>query len=318
MLHLDAAVQLQEPERAAVEHELRGAGAAVADRAGKGDRRLAHGGAQLRVERGGGRLLEHLLVASLDRAVALSERHDGAVRVREQLDLDVPGPFDVALAEDGAVAEGRLRLAGGRRERVVELAGRTHDPHAASAAACGGLDDERVADLVRLARGDHRHARLGRDALGRELVAAEPQRPRRWTDPGDPGGHDRVGEVRALRQEAVARMDRVGSRLACGAHVLCGVEVGRDRDGLAGRARVERAGVVGSGHRDRAPPEFVARPEDAHGDLASVRHQHLPDRAHRETLKSAGTLARPNAALTSHLRASSSPARLRPAQAPCS
>src|SRR5437762_10317734 len=60
MLDLDAAVQLEEPEVAAVEHELGRAGAAVADRAGERGRGLAHPRPELVVERGRGRLLEHL------------------------------------------------------------------------------------------------------------------------------------------------------------------------------------------------------------------------------------------------------------------
>ena len=125
MLDLDAAVQLQEPEVAAVEHELGGAGAAVADRPREGDRRLAHPRAEVRVERGRRRLLEHLLVAPLDRALALAERDDVAGAVRQQLDLDVAGPLDVALAEDAVVSERGLGLACRGRERLVEL-GRAH------------------------------------------------------------------------------------------------------------------------------------------------------------------------------------------------
>ena len=148
MLDLDAAVQLQEPEVAAVEHELGRAGAAVADRPRERDRGLAHLRAQLRVERGRGRLLEHLLMAPLNRALALAERDDRALRVAEQLDLDVPRPLDVALAEDPLVAEGRLRLAPRGGERLVQLGRLAHDAHPAAAAARSRLDDEREADLV--------------------------------------------------------------------------------------------------------------------------------------------------------------------------
>src|SRR5581483_12061335 len=98
MLDLDPRVELEEPEVPAVEDELRGAGALVADRAGEGDRGVAHPRPQLRVERGRRRLLQHLLVAPLDRAVALAERGDVAVPVGEDLDLDVPRPLEVALA----------------------------------------------------------------------------------------------------------------------------------------------------------------------------------------------------------------------------
>jgi hypothetical protein len=114
VLDLDAGVQFEEEEVAAVEHELGGARAAVADRLREGDCRCAHAGAQLGTERGRGRLLEHLLVPPLHGAVALAEREHGAVRVGQQLHLDVAGPLEIALAVDRAVAEGRCGLAGGR------------------------------------------------------------------------------------------------------------------------------------------------------------------------------------------------------------
>ena len=55
-------------------------------------------------------------MATLDRALALAEREHRAVLVREELNLDVTRPLDVALAEDGVVAEGRFRLALGRSQ----------------------------------------------------------------------------------------------------------------------------------------------------------------------------------------------------------
>ena len=97
--------------------------------------------------------------------------------VGEELDLDVPRPLDVALAEDGVVAEGGLSLR--RVERLLELVSLADDAHPSAAAARGGLDDEREADLVRLACGQYRYARLARDALGFELVAATAQSFRR-------------------------------------------------------------------------------------------------------------------------------------------
>ena len=113
VLHLDARVDLDEEEvaRVGVDQELHRAGAAVADRAAE-----AHGGgadlvAQRRVEVRRGRDLHDLLVAALHRAVALVEVDHVAVRVAQDLHLDVPGALDAALQEDLAVAEGRLRLA---------------------------------------------------------------------------------------------------------------------------------------------------------------------------------------------------------------
>src|SRR5881398_680143 len=111
MLDLDATVQLEEEEVTALEHELGRAGAAVADRACEGSRRVAEGDTERLVEGGRRRLLEHLLVAALDRALALAERDHRTVSVAEQLHLHMPRPLDVALAEDTVVAERCLRLA---------------------------------------------------------------------------------------------------------------------------------------------------------------------------------------------------------------
>ena len=51
------------------------------------------------------RLLDKLLVASLDRAVALPEGDDRPIGVTEQLDLDVAGGPDLALQVHGPVTE---------------------------------------------------------------------------------------------------------------------------------------------------------------------------------------------------------------------
>src|SRR5581483_10869788 len=136
MLHLDPRVELEEEEVAPVEYELRGPGALVADRARERDGGVAHPLAQRGVERGGGRLLQDLLVAALDRAVALAERYDRPVRVSEDLDLDVARSFEIALAKDGVVAERRSRLASRGLECVRELAFFAHDTHPATAASC--------------------------------------------------------------------------------------------------------------------------------------------------------------------------------------
>ena len=122
MLDLEARVQLDEGERAVrAEQELEGARVRVADRAAGALGGGLHRVAQLRVERGRGRLLDELLVAALDRALALAERQDAAVVVAEHLHLDVARGHDRLLEVEVAVAERRLRLGGGVRERGVQL-----------------------------------------------------------------------------------------------------------------------------------------------------------------------------------------------------
>src|SRR5207247_7876405 len=61
------------------------------------------------LERRRGRLLEDLLVTALGGAVTLTEREDLAVRVGEELHLDVPRPLDELLEHQSLVAERRRR-----------------------------------------------------------------------------------------------------------------------------------------------------------------------------------------------------------------
>src|SRR6185503_3420843 len=99
------------------------------------------------VHEGGGRLLQHLLVAALDRAFALEKMHIVPVRVAEDLELDVVRPLDEALEEDAVVAEGAFRLAARAGELAREVPRARDEPHALAAAARHGLHQERKADL---------------------------------------------------------------------------------------------------------------------------------------------------------------------------
>ena len=125
---------------------------------------------------------------------------------------------------------------------------------------------------------DDRHAGLLRDPFRGELVAARPERIRRRPDPDEPGRLDRLGQQRALRQEPVPGMHRVGAGLERRPHVLGRVEVARDRHRLPRAPCVESPCVVGLGDRNGLDPELAARPEDPHGDLAPVRDEQLANR----------------------------------------
>src|SRR2546421_177409 len=89
VLDLDARVHLEEVVVAlTVEQALDGPGALVADRPSSVDRDLADAGPELVVDRRRRRLLDELLVAPLDRAVALDEADHVSMGVGEDLDLD--------------------------------------------------------------------------------------------------------------------------------------------------------------------------------------------------------------------------------------
>ena len=137
--------------------------AAVVDGARGVDGDLADPLAQLLVDQRRRRLLDQLLVAALDRAVALAEVHDVAVAVGQHLDLDVARVRQVALEVDGRVGEELLALARGALEGVLELVRLQRDAEALAAAAARGLDRDRVADLLGdLLRVLERLDRLGR------------------------------------------------------------------------------------------------------------------------------------------------------------
>ena len=87
-------------------------------------------------------------MASLNRAVALAERDDAAVRIGEELHLDVPWTLEIPLAVERPVGERPGGLALRRGERFVELRRRADDTHPAPATSGGCLDEKREPDLL--------------------------------------------------------------------------------------------------------------------------------------------------------------------------
>ena len=108
VLDLQPRVHLEEVEAAVLaDDELDRAGRLVVDRLRERDRLLAHRPARRVVEERARRLLDHLLVAALDRALALPQVDAVPVRIAEHLDLDVARLLDELLDEDAVVAEAR-------------------------------------------------------------------------------------------------------------------------------------------------------------------------------------------------------------------
>ena len=251
VLDLEARVHLEERERAAVvEQELAGAGAHVADRARESQGRVAHRPPEAGVDGRGGRLLEHLLVAPLDRAVALAEVDAVPVAVEQDLDLDVAGAFEESLEDQAVVAEGCLGLAASGGELGREAVGVADRAHALATATGRRLDQERVADplgrlgqrCVRLVGVVVAGRRRDAEADAASLRAAALSPIARIASGGGPiqrdaGLDDALGEVGVLGQEAEARVQGVGTGR------------GRRRDDGVGIEQVERLGAVRSAAR---------------------------------------------------------------------
>ena len=221
VLDLEPGVHLHEVELVggvAGHDELDRAGPGVADAARRLDGGAAHGLAAHLVEQRRRGLFDDLLVAPLQAALALAEVRHGAVGVREDLDLDVPGAGDVPLDEQRVVAERGAGLPPGRRERGGQFAGGADHAHALAAPSGGGFDEEGKHGPVQtdneLFIGHaglscaryHRNAGRGHRRLRGDLVAHRLDRGGRRADEHQAGGGAGAGEGGVLREEAVAGM----------------------------------------------------------------------------------------------------------------
>ncbi len=224
VLHLEPGVHLHERERLVLRlvKELDRARTAVTGGRHQRDRRPAELGLLLVAEHRGAGLFDQLLVAPLDGAVADAGRPDRAVRVGDDLHLDVATTTDEALHEDDRIAERIFRLGLGAFEREHQLIGRSHDPDAPAASAAPSLDHERVPDGVRMSscvlrarhrstapRGYRNTGLLGQQ-LGLDLVAELPHGLRRWTDEDQAQAFAELREGRVLGHEAPTHPHRIG------------------------------------------------------------------------------------------------------------
>ena len=312
MLDLDARIDLDEVELAGVGilQELDRAGADIAGVA----RQLQRVAAQLLPERIGEiwrrRALDDLLVAALDRAVALEQMHRIAMRVAQHLHLDVAGAFDQFFEIDLVLAEGGLglALALGHLARQIGLA--ADRAHAAPAAAPRGLEHHGVADLggellhrlhvvgQRFGRRDDGHADLDRQIARGDLVAEAAHRVRLRADEGDAGRRAGVGEFGAFGEQSVARMDGIGARRLCDANYFLDRQVALDRPHVLVEMRsapdlialirleaVQRILVLLGPDGDRLQSQLIGGAEDADGNFGAVGdedlgdgHKHAPER----------------------------------------
>src|SRR6266542_4112718 len=235
MLDLQARVHLEEVESAAlVDDELDGTGVRIADLACDGDRRLGQGLALRVLERRCRCLLDDLLMAPLDRAVALAERVDPAVRVREHLHLNVPRPLDELLEQNTLVPERRHRDPPRLRQCVAQSDLVASALHPDATATRDGLDHHRVAHALRGGRerfialirievsGKDRDAGADRDRFRARLVAERGEdlrgRPDEAHAQAARGAKDAPRDLAAIRDEK-GRHFQIGLRRSRNARI---------------------------------------------------------------------------------------------------
>ena len=290
VLDLQPRVHLEEEELAgssAVGEELDGAGADVAGtraRARPPPRRSRSRSSGVDDRRG--RLLDDLLVAALQRALALAEVDDVAVGVAEHLDLDVARALEVALDEHAVVAEAGQRLAPGRGQRRLEARRRRDDAHPLAAAAGRGLDHHRVAVLAgegtisasaglgACGAGQDRHAGSRASCLAATLSPISSIASGGGPMKRSPASAHGLGEPGVLGEEAVAGMDRRAPRRARAAREQRRPARGRSRsEREVGGLDVRGAGVGVACRRRPIGARAGERAGDPDRDLAAVGDQ---------------------------------------------
>jgi hypothetical protein len=127
MFNLQPRVHLEKVVIAVPAHQkLDRSGIRVANSKDSASGALTHAAAQAFVHDGRWGLLDHLLVAPLNGAIAFAQVHDVAGPVGEYLYLDVMGILDPPLQQHAIVAEGRHGLSPRPLELVLEVHGRPH------------------------------------------------------------------------------------------------------------------------------------------------------------------------------------------------
>ena len=277
------------------DEELAGAGADVAGRAQDLLGRPEQLGVLLVGDEGGRGLLDELLVAALQRAVAGGDHDDVAVLVGEALGLDVPGVVEEALDEALAAAERRDGLAHRGLEQLGDLLEGAGDLQATTATAVGRLDGDRQAELLgerddlvgavdRVGGAGHERG-LGRqrDVPGLDLVAEAVDGLGAGADPDQAGVDDLLGEPAVLGEEPVARVDRIGAGLVCDLDQLVLQQVGVTRRGpaegvrLVGDLDVECVAVGLGVDGDGLDAVVRAGAGDAYRDLTPVGDEDFAD-----------------------------------------
>ena len=246
MLHLDPGIHLHEIIGSfRIKDELHGSRICIVYRPRRQDRVPVHGIADLIIDGRRGRLLDQLLMVSLDRTVTLAQRHHVAELVRHDLDLHMARVLDEPLDIHGIVAECIGGFPLGHVELKFKLVRGLRHAHAFAAAAGRRLDHHRIADLLRqlhaglrvihrFFRTRHdRYAGLHHGLAGMRFISHAVDDFRFWSDEGNPVLLTETDKIRILGEESEPRMDSVRAHIQGCGHDALHIEVAVLRRPLA-------------------------------------------------------------------------------------
>ncbi len=223
MFNLHAGVHFDKEKFAILIEEFKSTGAAIADLATRLCAALAYLVAQARIEHRCRRLLYDLLVATLHRAIALAQIDGIAMLICQYLKFNVARIFQVLFHVYRGIVERGLRFRFCHGNRIEQGRLGMHHAHAAPATAARSLDDDRVANAARdlddlggIVRQRAFYARYAGHAglfhgnLGAHLVAHQAYRFSARADEYKTAFFHTFGKIGVFREEAIARMNRLG------------------------------------------------------------------------------------------------------------
>ena len=292
MFHLQAGVHFHKEELAAgIQQKLHGAGADITDGLRGFHRRFAHGFSQFGTKAGCRRFFHHLLVATLDRAVALIQIQAVAVLVGKHLNLHMTRLQHVLLHQHARVAKGGQCLALRRLQALDQLRFAFRHLHAFAATAGGGLEQHRVADMgaggaegfqvlgFAVVTRYQRHPGFFHQGFGGGFAAHGVDGAGRRAKKHQPGSFDGAGKAGVFREKTVTRVNCLGTAgLGCRDNLVYQqVAVSR-----LGTAEVDRdirfthmpgMAVDGTVYRHGSQAHGLGGTHHAAGDFAAVGHQ---------------------------------------------
>ena len=230
-------------------------------------------------------------MAALAGAIPFKEMDGVASAVADGLHLKVSGLREVLLDIDTAVAKCRGCFLGRTLDCIHETGFVLDHPHPTPTTAGGRFDDDRIADffgdLPRLFRiidfafgpGEDWGAGFPSHPLAGNLIAQQRHCFRTRPDEGNLTVTTDGGELRVLREEPIARMNRVCLRAFCRRDDAINPEVTirrrtwPDADRFVGPFQPRPIGICRRVNADRRDAEFPARSNNPQRNLAAIGDQ---------------------------------------------
>ena len=233
--------------------------------------------------------LDDLLVATLDRAIAFPQMIDRAMGIPEDLNLYVARPHDHLFQITLAIAEGGFCFAASLADFLFQFVLAHDRAHAASTAAPGGFQHQRIADFLsfsldgfhilaqHLGCRDHRHARCNGNTPRAGFVPQGTHCFCLGSDESDAVGNTGVYKIGVFRKQTVAGMNGVCAAGFGDTDDLINAQIRRDRAqtfanlvGFISFEAVETKFVLFSINRNGFLAHFIGGTHDANGDFAAV------------------------------------------------